>query len=101
MTETMLERMARAAYEEMVRQKTGWMIGSSEYKDYCEEVGYVPYSWPETGFSASADSFRLCAKAALKAIREPSQELIDASSMGVSDLECFRKAIDAILSGDA
>lgn len=111
MTETMLERAAKAAWLDLRILATGWN-NKAEREAYEQESGFVVDTWPETHMSVDADAFRSAARAALEAIREPDEAMTDAGQQNPSiegrplwkcttDVQCsvrFTAMIDAILS---
>lgn len=69
MSETMLERAAKAAWLDLRTRQSGW-TDPVELATHEAETGYVLDTWPDTQMSVDADGFRSAARAALMAIRD-------------------------------
>lgn len=93
----MVKRMARAAYEEFSGYNPedcdGWWYGKDDGK---------PYDWRREAdrTSAGAEGFIRCARAALKALREPTAAMIDAGNKYDFAAEVWREMVDAALGGN-
>lgn len=75
---TMVERMARAAWAEYAgipQIREDWMDDEDWQEDHVDAMA----RWPEdAGTHIGADGFRRCARAALTALLDPSQVVINA-----------------------
>ena len=81
---TMIEKCAKAAADEMQRR-------------YAEEQGLTPWLWEEENNQTYRDDWLAAARAALLAIREPDEAMMDAADSLESE-EIWREMIDTILA---